>query len=742
MSMHKELISASSFRRFRWVLAYQAVVYGVGIVITAGLVPQWGHWYSQNTHHRTQVDSLLSGSLALSHEPWSLTYDICWSQGGVHQVWGLGIPLWRVPLEALARVFGAGGFPDRLALALALALAAWVVLWGLSEVLLLEPLNPSAPSPQPSPPMGESEEPIGTGRCMESENLTSLTRVGTVNRSAPSPQPSPPMGEREEPIGTGRVMGRDGVEKTNGSLLRVAWLAGAAALLLLFPPFLNLLQARFEIYEEVIAYEYLVGLGLISGLLAVATWRSRRAYLLLCLVAGLGGLFRPTLVVHGAAAVLAGAVALGWKKGNGSNVLLARKFALPGGSGSVEQLESDLNSPAGKPALRWGRTVAVGVGLFVLGGGLLFFTNHVRFGSGFEFGHRLNVQTLYGSLYATRFDDPYQDEPLLSAGRELFGLLFLARDFKLGDYYREHVFAGQSPTVRWREVYLTTYDPSYLAWLAAGLAAGALAWWRQWKFICASAPTLHRFNASSLPVGTLALYGAVASSLLLGLYWRNPVISSRYLLDLMPSFAALILAGWLAWGWFWQDREWEGWVLAFSALVLGVWLGWEMNHSDRTYRPPGALTWEEVMARRSHAAPQMGLPPAGVYATPAAPAKTGIPYNGAGWAGPSGMVMPCVILFVDAPAFLECEMAGFPEVTSGAGPVALRAKVGLEYLQRQSMVRSEHGWVVRFAGPQRRRYQKGLQPVFLATVSKEHLADEKTPWRLLKVRWKDMERNK
>ena len=42
-------------------------------------------------------------------------------------------------------------------------------------------------------------------------------------------------------------------------------------------------------------------------------------------------------------------------------------------------------------------------------------------------------------------------------------------------------------------------------------------------------------------VKTLALYGAVASALLLGFYLRSPVISSRYLLDLMPSFAALML---------------------------------------------------------------------------------------------------------------------------------------------------------------------------------------------------------
>ena len=104
------------------------------------------------------------------------------------------------------------------------------------------------------------------------------------------------------------------------------------------------------------------------------------------------------------------------------------------------------------------------------------------------------------------------------------------------------------------------------------------------------------------------------------------------------------------------------------------------------------------------------------------------------------MVMPCVILFVDSPTFLELEFAAAPE--EPAGPAVLRAKVGLEFLKRQSVTRSEKAWVVRFSGPKRRQYQKGIQPVFLATVPKEHLADTSTPWRLLKVRWREEKGNK
>ena len=160
------LLGMLALRKVRLWFVYQAVVYGLGIIVAQGLVARGGSWYSENGHHRRQVARLFSGSLALSSDVSVLTHDLCWSQDGVQQVWGLGVPIWRMPFEALARIVGAGGFPDMLALALALALAAWVVLWVLFEVLSLEPLNRSAPSPQPSPPMGEREKTVGTSGSM------------------------------------------------------------------------------------------------------------------------------------------------------------------------------------------------------------------------------------------------------------------------------------------------------------------------------------------------------------------------------------------------------------------------------------------------------------------------------------------------------------------------------------------------------------------------------------------------
>jgi hypothetical protein len=438
--------------------------------------------------------------------------------------------------------------------------------------------------------------------------------------------------------------------------------------------------------------------------------------------------------------------------------------------------------------------VAVGLGLFLLAGGLLYLTNLARFGNGFEFGHRLNVQQLYGSLYATRFDHPFQQEPLASAARELFGWLFLDPKFNDSDYYRERFVPGQSATLRWREAYLTTYDLSYLAMILAGGAAGAAAGWRLWRgrrevrraksevrsrdeglednsanaapdspaspppdssaakagadsglrtsdfgLPAESAPTCPNALDSPLVVAALALYAALATALLLGFYLRNGVMATRYLLDLMPAFAAAILAAWLAWGGFCQRRRKPAaWWMGVSLLLLAGWWGWQISRSRSDYGPPRVFTWADVQERQKRTAAKGSVfPRAGAYQDPQAPGKTGVPYNGVGWATNSGRLMPCVILFVDNPAFLELDLAAEVGSPVAADPKHIRAKVGLEYLQREQVERTDAGWKVRLHGPRQRRYQRGVQPVFLATVPNRHLADyQHAPWRLVQVRWR------
>jgi hypothetical protein len=109
---------------FRLLLVYQAVIYAVALLFFCGIVPSFGKWYSASPYYREQVGGLLHGDLALSHNPADLRMDLCWSEKGVQQVWGLGIPLWELPFDAVARAFGYSTFPERLALGCFLALAA------------------------------------------------------------------------------------------------------------------------------------------------------------------------------------------------------------------------------------------------------------------------------------------------------------------------------------------------------------------------------------------------------------------------------------------------------------------------------------------------------------------------------------------------------------------------------------------------------------------------------------------
>src|SRR6266404_8271412 len=94
--------------------------------------------------------------------------------------------------------------------------------------------------------------------------------------------------------------------------------------------------------------------------------------------------------------------------------------------------------------------------------------------------------------------------------------------------------------------YLVTYDLSYLAFLLTGLCVGALAWKR------IASPPFRRFPDAmeNTPLrehisATFAAWALLAIVPLFGFYLRVPVIASRYLLDFMPAFGALLVVAWL-----------------------------------------------------------------------------------------------------------------------------------------------------------------------------------------------------
>lgn len=93
-----------------------AFLIGCAVVWLLGAIPRWGLWYGPHPYYRAQVHALLQGRFALSHDPGGLALDLAWVDGGVQQVWGLGVPLWLALWELIGRVVHLTPFPDRIAM--------------------------------------------------------------------------------------------------------------------------------------------------------------------------------------------------------------------------------------------------------------------------------------------------------------------------------------------------------------------------------------------------------------------------------------------------------------------------------------------------------------------------------------------------------------------------------------------------------------------------------------------------
>ena len=274
--------------------------------------------------------------LGASKDPRALGYDMAWAEGGVQQVWGLGVPSWRLPFDLLAKLFGYHAFPDRLVLAAAIALLIYALL--------------------------------------------RLLVVTSTFESA-----------------------RRYVERHPEAL-------AGMLLLVLFPPFLTLCRTNFDVYEEAQAYAYLDRDRVVrSDALRSLRRPTFSRYLLLAAASGLAAFVRPTLFCYGLVSVV-----LAW---------------------GITQWQG------WKQARSW-----AGPGVFCVGVALLLFTNSLRFGSGFEFGHSLNANVFFPMMYATRFENPVLDAPLSPKVAELFSYLFLVREhMACCDGYASDSFRGRRP---------------------------------------------------------------------------------------------------------------------------------------------------------------------------------------------------------------------------------------------------------------------------------------------------------
>ncbi len=630
------------FKKFDIFGLYICFVLPFVLLVLTGLLPAWGHWYSLENRYRMQTSALVEGHFSLGNALSMIQHDNTWSDGGVHQVWGLGVPFLRLPFELLARVFGFDPFPDQLILAFWLFC---VTFWGYRVMVLGR--------------VGAKIENSGSSLCVDffSRNV-------------------------------------------------------ALFLLLFFPILITLLSSRMEVYEEALVYTCLYGIAEALTLLWFIRKPQLKGWLILSAMAGLGAFIRPTLLFYGAASMLVGALLLFCNRPHPGRDAAPKSFLIRWGLPGYSWL--------------WGPF------LFLLGGGLLFLTNLKRFDDGFEFGHKLNVQLgdeMFGSMYSTRFDCPWQDEPVLSAGKELFGMLFLPAKFNNGNWYEQNLFSGQSSTFRWRDIYLRTYDLSVLGLVLCSFTAGAVVWLRRKP----NPP-----EESSEPcsptgeIGYLALWSFLASAPLIGFYLWAPVITSRYMLDFGPAFALAIFALY-EWG-YWKIKK-PGWAILWGSVFLG-WLLIEFILSLPSPKSVGfhtsvsrdiAVNFEHIFQR------EIG---------------NEIQFNGLCWNKENGTTKAIVTVFVHDVEFLDLELEPNKSLINAMAekgeahyprpdPEVIRAKVGLEYLERESITKTDDGWKIRFKGPQRKVYQSGYQVAFLAMVAKEDLPYRHAPWLLKSVRWNE-----
>jgi hypothetical protein len=422
-----------------------------------------------------------------------------------------------------------------------------------------------------------------------------------------------------------------------------------------------------------------LGVTLLVGIVLFVRDSRFWKFLVLAALAGVAAFVRPTAGAFGGAALV---------------VLLIRGYGL--------------NWP-------W-RRLGAGIGLFMGGWVLLWGTNWARFGTGFEFGHNLNLNYLPTARFVGRFEDPYRSESILSAARELGSLLFFQ-----GAYYSE--------AWRMRPRDTESYGISYLVFLivvVAWFAGRCRQMFRQGKLL---------FGQNEL----LALWCILSTALLTVFYLRFPFISSNYLLDFAPGFAAGVLA------FTYVLRDWG--VPRFGPafkwfLVFGVvsWWCFQITFGTEYWRGTfrvSAVTQDEMIQRMENQYTLYREIPS-MYETGMVFSEYVNEYNGSGWDSDSGDTRAAILLFVEEPGFLELEVSPAAEIELGPEDYQIiRAKVALEFLNLEDMTRTEEGMVLRFSGPKRKRYENGIQVVFVAFMTAEELHEGWSRFRLLRVRWRE-----
>jgi hypothetical protein len=486
----------------------------------------------------------------------------------------------------------------------------------------------------------------------------------------------------------------------NTRLVRIFWILG---LMVFAPPFITLISTRFEVYEEVVAYGYLYGLVLFAALLHTAQSPTTRKMLFLSTWAGLGIFIRPTLLFYGVVTMVL-ALVIAWRAQMRLRVITGMLL------------------------------------LFCFCGALLGLSNWSRFGAFSEFGHALNLTPLNHNTFSLKFDYPFRNEPLLSAVRDELGTLFFVRRLNGFDFYQQGVIWGQSATYRWHEMYFTTFNALHLYLFAAS----GLLWLWNFKRVhliwsnfsaglrSAGKSGAHQFDSA---YALFAAPWAVASfACLFGFYLWSPSMASRYNVDFLPAVMIGISA--LVWNAFEFNLIPE----TRTAALIGcsatmVWLVFgivtaDISPSHQKREPLDSL----AVGRRMHAPSNENTTPILTHYELGATSLVGqIPDNGDGWNLQNGALRPVVTLFASDPKCVVLSLFA-PEGAIDPDDLApIQAKIGLEYLLRKSTEVHSNKAVLVFRGPQKSRYQTGLQVCFLGFIRPQDLGRKDPGLRLASV---------
>jgi hypothetical protein len=568
-----------------------ALAYGFCMLGLSGASPT--RLYGASPYHRFQAAALLDGSFSLARSIDAIDFDTAWYNGGVQQVWGLGVPIWLVPFETVGRLVGAEPFPDRIPMGIALFLFAFYA--GMTAVRLM--------------------------------------------RFGASPVTS----------------------------------FGVGCLPLFAPPLLTLIvDGPQTVYEDASVYALIVSSSILLAAVRVSLFSAVCDFWICCTLGALAPLVRPTHGIYG----LLGVTICGC-------VLIARKTA--------------------------GRHVVGGVALFLAGAAFLMISNRARFGSSLEFGHRLTSTTWEGIL-TSRFVNPIEHASAWAAAKELFGATF----FSLGDIrgkpdFGGGLFPGQTPFFRWRNWYVTTFDPSLLVILCMGLWCAGGSSIKSWRHEGGNKGVL-RAHGGALTLGLL-IWAVVSWAVIFKFLMYYSGLCARYLYDFWPGFLALALAAWI---------YFAAKVPRIAAMALVTWLGCELLRSDCRLPAELTLAREQVPIELASTPDTLLSGFHGRYDADHHPLGV-LPRRIADfWDKETGRARPVAMVPVDRPAFVELVVDRRIHDPRDPGRAdSYRARIGVDELRLVSVVPVPESTRlrVRFEVPAGVQQRAGVELLFLCFVS-------------------------